>query len=62
MPSEFKTGDLVRVKPNARAAKPGVYEVATVIRPSQEGEALYVLRSCRDNSEKAVPARQIARA
>ena len=62
MPSEFKTGDLVRVKPNARAVKPGIYEVTSIIRPAQEGEAQYVLRSCKDESEKTVPARQVARA
>lgn len=62
MASEFKTGDLVRVRPSARTTRPGVYEVANVIRSSQEKEPVYVLRSSRDDTETCVPARHVARA
>lgn len=62
MAPEFKVGDLVRVRQNARGPAPGIHEVVEVVAAAGSGERLYRVRSARAAIEKTVSERQISRA
>lgn len=62
MGSEFKVGDLVRVRQNGRTILPGIYEVAEVLDAARTGERQYRVRGDRTPHERTVAEGQIRRA